>query len=169
MQVIAHNFRQFWTIFATPRSVDLLSGYHLCCLPPSLLSTPTSCIYSFFSFHRSIDTRVADLVFSSQHVHSTFDQRHASTNVIEDDDTSPSAISELDSDRLTHSGGDDNASSNSTLNTPTITTPKSPRIRRQLAGRILLGGSNIKRMECLKSRLLSSITARGRLTVTNVV
>jgi len=53
----------------------------------------------------------------------------SSTDVIEDDDTSSSAISELDSDRFTYSGGDD-ASSDST---PNVTTSKSPRKRRQLA------------------------------------
>ena len=54
------------------------------------------------------------------------------TIVIEDDDASSSAISELDSDRFTHSG-DDDASSDSTPNTPPVTTPKSPRKRRRLA------------------------------------
>ncbi|OCK97710.1 uncharacterized protein K441DRAFT_655621 [Cenococcum geophilum 1.58] len=48
------------------------------------------------------------------------------TNVIEDDDTSSSAISELDSDRFTHSGGDDALSDS----TPNVTTTKSPRRRR---------------------------------------
>lgn len=43
-----------------------------------------------------------------------------STNIIEDNDTSSSAISELDSDQFTHSGGgDDDASSDSILNTLT--------------------------------------------------
>ena len=37
----------------------------------------------------------------------------SSTNIIEDDDAS-SAISELDPNRFTHSGGDDDASSDST-------------------------------------------------------
>jgi len=54
----------------------------------------------------------------------------SSTNVIKDDDTSSSAISELDSDRFTYSSGDSDASSDST---PNVTTPKSPRKRRQLA------------------------------------
>jgi len=35
--------------------------------------------------------------------------------------------------------------------------------------RILLGSTNIKRTECLKSWLLSNITAGGRLMATNVV
>jgi hypothetical protein len=46
------------------------------------------------------------------------------TDVIKDDGTSSSAISELNSDLFTHSGDDDDASSDSTLN---VTTPKSPR------------------------------------------
>ena len=53
----------------------------------------------------------------------------SSTNVIEDDDISSSAISELDSNRFTYSGGDD-VSSDSIVN---ITTPKPPRKRRWLA------------------------------------
>jgi hypothetical protein len=85
----------------------------------------------------------------------------SSTNVIEDDDTSSPAISELDSDHFTHSGGDDDASSDSTPNTPTVTIPKSPLKRRQLADRISLGSGNIERTEYLKSRLLSNITAGG--------
>jgi hAT family C-terminal dimerisation region len=35
--------------------------------------------------------------------------------------------------------------------------------------RILLGSTSIKRTECLKSWLLSNITADGRLMATNVV
>jgi hypothetical protein len=35
--------------------------------------------------------------------------------------------------------------------------------------RILLGSTNIKRTECLKSWLLSNLTAGGRLMATNVV
>ena len=35
--------------------------------------------------------------------------------------------------------------------------------------RILLGSTSIKRTECLKSWLLSNITANGRLMATNVV
>ena len=35
--------------------------------------------------------------------------------------------------------------------------------------RILLGSTSIERMECLKSWLLSNITADGRLMATNVV
>ena len=54
----------------------------------------------------------------------------SSTDVTEDDDTSSSAISELNPDRFTHSGGDDDASSDST---PNVTTPKSPCKRRRLA------------------------------------
>ena len=50
------------------------------------------------------------------------------TNVIEDDNTSSSAISELDLDQFTHSSGDDDALSDSIL-----TTLKSPRKRRRLA------------------------------------
>jgi len=93
-----------------------------------------------------------------------------STNIIEGDDTSSSAIPELDSDRFTHSGdGDDDTSSDSILNTLTVNTPKSSRKRRQLANRILLGSTNIERTECLKSRLLSNITVGGRLMATNVV
>ena len=38
-----------------------------------------------------------------------------------------------------------------------------------LQDRILLGSTNIKYTECLKSQLLSNITTRGRLIVTNVV
>ena len=59
-----------------------------------------------------------------------------STNVIKDDDTSFSAISELDSDRFTYSGGDDDASSDYDAlsdSTPNVTTTKSPYKRRQLA------------------------------------
>ena len=52
------------------------------------------------------------------------------TNVIKDDDTSSSAISKLDSNRFTYSGGDSDALSDFT---PNVTTPKSPRKRRQLA------------------------------------
>jgi len=85
----------------------------------------------------------------------------SSTNVIEDDNTSPSAISKLDSDWFTHSGGDDDASSDSTLNIPTITTPKSPLKRRQVADCISLGGTNVEHTEYLKSLLLGSITAGG--------
>jgi hypothetical protein len=65
-----------------------------------------------------------------------------STNVIEDDNASSSAISELDSDRFTYSGGDDDASSDYNASsdydalsdsTPNVATTKSPRKRRQLA------------------------------------
>ena len=52
-----------------------------------------------------------------------------STNIIKDNNTS-SAISELDSNQFTHSSGDNEASSDSTLN---ITTLKLPYKRRQLA------------------------------------
>ena len=95
--------------------------------------------------------------------------RPSPTNVIEDDDTSSSAISELDPDRFTHSGDEDDASSDSTPNTPTVTTPKSPRKRCQLAGRISLGSTDVERTECLKSWPLSSITAGGRFMAVNVV
>ncbi len=54
-----------------------------------------------------------------------------STIVIEDDDTSSSAIFELDFNQFTHSG-DDNALSDFTPNTPPVTTPKSPCKRRRL-------------------------------------
>ena len=54
----------------------------------------------------------------------------SSTNLIDDDDTSSYTISELNSDRFTHSGGDNDASSDST---PNITTPESSRKRRKLA------------------------------------
>jgi len=76
-----------------------------------------------------------------------------STNVIEDDDTS-SAIFELDSDRFTHSGGDDAWS-------------ESP----QVHGEQSYGttSTNIERTECLKSWLLSNTTPGGRLMATNVV
>jgi hypothetical protein len=53
-----------------------------------------------------------------------------STNAIEDDDISSSAISELDSNRFTYSSGDDDVSSDSIVN---VTTPKPPRKRRWLA------------------------------------
>ena len=56
----------------------------------------------------------------------------SSTIVIEDDNTSSSAISKLDSDQFTRFG-DNNASSDSTPNTPPVTTPKSPHKRRRLA------------------------------------
>jgi len=54
----------------------------------------------------------------------------SSTNVIDDDDTSSYAISELDSDQFTYSSGNNNASSDST---PNITTLESSRKRRKLA------------------------------------
>ncbi len=53
-----------------------------------------------------------------------------STNVIDDDDTSSYAISELNSDQFTHFGGDNDASSDSI---PTVITPESSRKRRKLA------------------------------------
>ena len=52
-----------------------------------------------------------------------------SMDVIEDDDTSSFAISELDSDWFTYSGGDDALSDS----TPNVTTSKLPCKRRQLA------------------------------------
>jgi len=45
----------------------------------------------------------------------------SSTNTTDDDNISTSAISELDSDQFTYSG-DSNASSNSTLSTPGVTS-----------------------------------------------
>jgi hypothetical protein len=54
--------------------------------------------------------------------------------VIEDDDISSSAISELDSSRFTYSGGDDDVLSDSIVN---VTTPKPPRKRWQLARDLL--------------------------------
>ena len=41
--------------------------------------------------------------------------------------------------------------------------------RTVLWDRMLLGSTNIKRTECLKSWLLSNITARGRLMAANAV
>ena len=52
---------------------------------------------------------------------------HSFTDIIKDDNTSSFAI------RFTHSSGDDDASSDSVLNTLIVTTPKSPYKRRWLA------------------------------------
>src|SRR6266704_2887305 len=53
-----------------------------------------------------------------------------STNVIADDDTSSYALSKLNSNQITHSSGDNNASIDSILN---VTAPESSRKRRKLA------------------------------------
>ena len=53
-----------------------------------------------------------------------------STNVINDDNTSSYAISELNSDQFTYSSGDNDALSDSI---PNITIPESSRKRRKLA------------------------------------
>jgi hypothetical protein len=75
-----------------------------------------------------------------------------STNIIDDDNISTFAISELDSDQFTHSG-DGDILSNFAL----------------CIHRISLRSINIDGTECLKSWLLSNITAWERLVATSIV
>ena len=59
---------------------------------------------------------------------------HSSTNIINDDDTSSSTTSKLNSNRFTHSSSNNDASNDALSDTiPNVTTPKSLCKRRRLA------------------------------------